>query len=318
MNPSFSVVVTTYNRSQLMQRAVNSVLAQSIPADEIIIVDDASADGTPDFVRKTFPEATFVALEKNGGPSVARNAGLAHARTQFVLCLDDDDILLPDAIETIWRNLVGLKDYDRFPVFQFSHSNGRANFPFKVVDLGDFCGGVIQGDFLPVIQRDVFLKQGLAYPSLRCGGEHLLWWDVADQLGIPTWDHVVCRVGTDAPSRLTGAKNQLSRPGEYAELQELTIQKFGNRLRAVSLATLVNKHMGAGTYWLLAGRRRAAALHIRELFGLGFVKHAILLAVLVCLPRAVIRRLFSWFRLRHVNAGHVPSGDQVDACRRAA
>ena len=318
MNPSFSVVVTTFNRSRLMQRAVNSVLAQSVPAKEIVIVDDASTDGTPDFARKTFPEAQVVALEKNSGPSVARNAGLAHARTQFVLCLDDDDILLPDAIETISRQLMGFPNLDPFPVFQFSHSNGRANFPFKVVDLGDFCGGVIQGDFLPVIQRDVFLEQGLAYPALRCGGENLLWWEVADRFGIPTWNHVLSRVGTDAPSRLTGAKNQLSRPAEYAELQELTIQKFGQRLRAVSLATLVNKHMGAGTYWLLAGRRRAASLHIQELFGLGFVKQAFLLAVLVCLPKTAIRRLFSWFRLRQVNAFQVSSVEQVDACQRAA
>lgn len=318
MSPSFSVVVTTYNRSRLMQRAVNSVFAQSMPAKEIVIVDDASADGTPDFARKTFPAANVVVLERNSGPSVARNAGLAHARTQFVLCLDDDDILLPDAIETIWRNLVGLENRDHFPVFQFSHSNGRATFPFKVVDLGDFCGGVIQGDFLPVIQRDVFLKQGLAYPSLRCGGENLLWWDVADRFGIPTWNQVVSRVGTDAPSRLTGANNQLSRPAEYAELQELTIQKFGNRLRAVSLATLVNKHMGAGTYWLLAGRRRPALLHMQGLIRLGFVKQAILLAALVCLPKTVIRRLFSWFRLRQVNAFHVPPADRVETCRRAA
>lgn len=296
MTSSFSVVVTTYNRSRVMQRAVNSVLAQSMPAKEIVIVDDASTDGTADIARNIFPSANVVALKKNSGPSVARNTGLAHARTQFVLCLDDDDILLADAIATIWRKLVGLENHERFPVFQFSHSNGRANFPFKVIDLGDFCGGVIQGDFLPVIQRDVFLKHGLAYPSLRCGGENLLWWDVADRFGIPTWSQVVSRVGTDAPIRLTSTINQLARPAEYAELQEHTIRLFGDRLRVTHLATLIKKHVGAGTYWLLAGNRRMAATHVPPLLLLGYPQQALLLFVMMLCPKTLLRQLFRRFR----------------------
>jgi len=90
--PLFSIIIPTYNRSNLLQRAVRSALAQEMNDLEVIVVDDGSL--TP-LTLPNSPKIRLVRLSKNRGPSAARNAGVDHARGQWITFLDDDDELLP-------------------------------------------------------------------------------------------------------------------------------------------------------------------------------------------------------------------------------
>ncbi|HEU4663097.1 MAG TPA: glycosyltransferase [Dokdonella sp.] len=99
---SFSVIIPTHDRSAPVVRAIDSVLAADMgEALDVIVVDDASTDGTAEALDARYrdePRVRIVRLDSNRGPSGARNAGLAIARGDYVLFLDSDDELLPDAL----------------------------------------------------------------------------------------------------------------------------------------------------------------------------------------------------------------------------
>jgi glycosyltransferase involved in cell wall biosynthesis len=94
--PDISVVLATYNRRRTLQRAIASVLAQEDAAFELIIVDDASRDETQAYLASLDdPRVRVIVCPTNGGPSAARNRGLAAARADIVAFLDSDDAYRP-------------------------------------------------------------------------------------------------------------------------------------------------------------------------------------------------------------------------------
>lgn len=97
-NARVSVIVTTYNRERYIDECMQSLLAQTRPADEIIVVDDGSTDGTPDRLVHYGPPVRLL-RKANGGKSTALNLGLSEASGEWVWLFDDDDVALPDALE---------------------------------------------------------------------------------------------------------------------------------------------------------------------------------------------------------------------------
>jgi glycosyltransferase involved in cell wall biosynthesis len=95
--PLVSVVVPCYNQARFLGEAIESVLAQSHPLFEVVVVDDGSTDDTSE-VAARYPGVRLVRQE-NRGLSGARNAGLARSRGEYVVFLDADDRLLPGALE---------------------------------------------------------------------------------------------------------------------------------------------------------------------------------------------------------------------------
>lgn len=104
--PDISVVVATYNRRELLARAIWSVLNQRDVSLELIVVDDGSRDGTPDYLA-SLKDARLVThiADKNLGPSGARNVGLRMARAPVVAFLDSDDAYLPGRLAVPLRVL---------------------------------------------------------------------------------------------------------------------------------------------------------------------------------------------------------------------
>ncbi len=94
--PDISVVLATYDRRPSLPRAIASVLAQDDVRFELIVVDDASRDGTSDYLATlSDPRIRTIRAERNGGPSAARNLGLKAARAGIVAFLDSDDAYRP-------------------------------------------------------------------------------------------------------------------------------------------------------------------------------------------------------------------------------
>jgi glycosyltransferase involved in cell wall biosynthesis len=98
-----AVVVTTYNHASFLEAALRSALAQSVPPDEVIVVDDGSTDH-PERVTARFAAVRCI-RQPNAGLSAARNTGWRAATSEFVVFLDADDRLLPDALATNLRRL---------------------------------------------------------------------------------------------------------------------------------------------------------------------------------------------------------------------
>lgn len=93
-----SVIIPAYNAAKWLRASVASVQRQTRPADEIIIVDDGSTDGTPDLCRELEDKGIRCMRRANGGLSAARNSGVAMATGDWLLFLDADDVLFPDAL----------------------------------------------------------------------------------------------------------------------------------------------------------------------------------------------------------------------------
>ena len=93
-----SVVIPTYNRSSQLVEAVDSVLAQTMPPSEVIIVDDGSIDETPDIFAKAAAPIKYLRI-LNSGVSAARNVGVRAATGDWISFLDSDDKWHPTKLE---------------------------------------------------------------------------------------------------------------------------------------------------------------------------------------------------------------------------
>ena len=91
-----SVIIPTYNRRALVQRAIDSVLAQTHPVEEIIVVDDGSSDGSAEALRARYGERIRYCWQANAGVSAARNTGMSLASGRYFALLDSDDLWRPE------------------------------------------------------------------------------------------------------------------------------------------------------------------------------------------------------------------------------
>lgn len=95
-----SVIIPTYDRAEVLPRAIDSVLAQSFKELELIVVDDASTDETESVVRSyEDPRITYLSHDTNRGGSAARNTGIEASTGEYVAFLDSDDEWLPTKLE---------------------------------------------------------------------------------------------------------------------------------------------------------------------------------------------------------------------------
>jgi len=101
--PLVSIVIPVYNEAEHLPAMLSSVLNQSWPDLQAIMVDDGSTDGSPDIARRfaeTDPRLTLL-VQKNAGVSAARNTALAHCRGKYIRFVDGDDTLPPHSLEAM-------------------------------------------------------------------------------------------------------------------------------------------------------------------------------------------------------------------------
>lgn len=103
-NNLVSVVISCYNHENYLRDAIESVLAQTYPHFEVIVVDDGSTDQSWE-VARGFSEVRCIKQDNKGTPAATRNRGLQDSRGEYVVFLDGDDRLLPNALEIGVRHL---------------------------------------------------------------------------------------------------------------------------------------------------------------------------------------------------------------------
>jgi len=97
-NASVSAIIVVYNCERYVRFAVDSVLAQTRPANEVIVVDDGSTDGTRKILESYRDKIKYV-YQKNAGEPAARNTGMRHSSSGYVAFLDADDLWLPEKLQ---------------------------------------------------------------------------------------------------------------------------------------------------------------------------------------------------------------------------
>ena len=100
-----SVVIPLYNKEASIAQSLKSVLSQEYDDFEVVIVDDGSTDGSVGVVEAINDPRIRLIKQENGGPSKARNTGVKNAKGEWILFLDADDELEPDALEYFAKNI---------------------------------------------------------------------------------------------------------------------------------------------------------------------------------------------------------------------
>jgi glycosyltransferase involved in cell wall biosynthesis len=181
---SVAVVIPTYDRSHLIARAVESVLAQTRSADEIVVVDDGSSDRTAAIVS-SYP-GVHLLRKVNGGLASARNAGIHATRCDWIAFLDDDDWFAPDMLEKLDGAAAADPEVDL--IYTATHRvdlQGRIvgrnlrghrspTVPLAALAIENFilCSAV-------AVRRSTLLQAGLFDPSVMLCEDQDLWLRVA-------------------------------------------------------------------------------------------------------------------------------------------
>ncbi|MDX6602100.1 MAG: hypothetical protein QOF13_1302 [Solirubrobacterales bacterium] len=134
-HPTFSIVITTYNRARIVCRCIDSCLAQGFEDFEIVVVDDGSSDDTLAALRERYddPRLRLVAHDSNRGINPARHTGATNALGGWVVVVDSDDELMPGALARLHELIEGLPPGVRVLRGRQIHDDGHVT-PSSVPD----------------------------------------------------------------------------------------------------------------------------------------------------------------------------------------
>lgn len=176
-----SVVISTFNRSTLLREAIDSVLAQTYPAIEIIVTDDCSTDDTAAVVATYGSRVRYIRTERNSGQAVTRNTGLRAATGDYLCFLDDDDAFLPAKIEKQVRLLDARPDAG-FALCRYYHTDehGHRLQRSALMPEGALLKQLVQGCFIstisiPLVRRECMQRIGELDATLPTSTDFDLW-----------------------------------------------------------------------------------------------------------------------------------------------
>lgn len=208
-----SLIIPTFNRPQLLARAVDS--AQRAGSNvEVIVVDDASSDDTAN-VCAALTGIKYVRLDRNQGVAGARNVGLLESSGDFIAFLDDDDLRVPESLDHQVALLAAspeagfvasgvlLADQDCVPTGEVAVPKGQSGDLFwRVLQLDLH---VIPGSVL--VRRECFLEVGIFNPHLAGIDDWDMWTRIAERRPIVVDQTPVCIYRVAAPGSGQGSSN---------------------------------------------------------------------------------------------------------------
>ncbi len=180
-----SVIIPTYNRENLIERSVRSVLNQTYENLEVIVVDDGSTDNTEEVVKSIRDERIIYFKQKNGGAAMARNTGVTLATADYIAFHDSDDVWREDKL---LKQMQFLKDNPEYGMvysnFKFHRLDGNSySVPEDIKPIGQLSGDIFLtvlinntvGAPTMVIRKELFEEIGGFNEALSC----LEDWDFA-------------------------------------------------------------------------------------------------------------------------------------------
>jgi glycosyltransferase involved in cell wall biosynthesis len=179
-----TIVITNYNTKDFIVEAIDSVKSQSVKPDKIVVVDDASTDGSQEILSK-IEGIELILRDSNGGASSARNLGIATADTAFVALLDGDDTYEPEKIEK------SLRVFEQFPQSKigmvysdyFTRDMVRKTYvrEFRPAYDYDLLHRTCIANTNSVFLRSVFDTVGGFDENLRGAEDYAMWIKIAQQ-----------------------------------------------------------------------------------------------------------------------------------------
>jgi len=259
-----SVIVPTCNRREMLVRALRSVSRQTQRCEEIVVIDDASTDGSREYIEACFnlgasPVIRWFHLPSNQGPAAARNFGIRQARCELVAFLDSDDHWEPQKLQHQAEAM------ECFPQYLISHTREkwlrrgqhRKQKSRQIPRHGEIFSHCLElcvvGMSTVMVRREIFASIGLFDEGMRCCEDYDFW----------------LRVSSRYPFLLVDEELTIKEGGREDQLSHQ--QRVGmDRLRIGSLTRLVQSGV------LTAEQREQALQRLRqkcEIYGKGCCKH---------------------------------------------
>lgn len=150
--PKLSIIIPLYNKEKEIEKTVKSVLKQDFADFELVIVNDGSTDHSLEIVEHIKDDRIRVVSQPNAGVSAARNKGISEAKGEFVLLLDADDILMPEALNIV-------DDMGPFDVLfgSFIQTDGKGNIVSRQINS---TVGHVEDVFKAFWRRSFFVRMG--------------------------------------------------------------------------------------------------------------------------------------------------------------
>ena len=292
-----SVVIPTHNRSSLIKQAIDSVLNQTDPPREVLVVDDGSNDDTQKQLA-TYGDRIRAIYQPRGGVAAARNQAFQVAVGEWIGFLDDDDVWLPTKLE---RQMALVQQK---PELGLVHSGDYAVddnltilYPRTISpeSRGDVFERLLMGNFIfqscVMIRRDVLEEVGYMDPSLRFAPDWDLWLKIT--AGYPT-DFVaealvLCRQSASGCLTKDIKLEQRLRETDQIFKMGITLRPLDPKVQRMARHELERRSAGS---WLMEGRNGQALPHsLRALVSRPTTSVGYRLVAYSLIPKAVRDRL---------------------------
>ena len=296
-----TVVIPLYNKARHIRRAIDSALAQTYTALEIIVVNDGSTDGSQEVVRQCADPRIRLVDQENAGVSAARNRGIAESMGELVAFLDADDEWLPDHLATICRLAAEHPECGAYASsYRVARAKGRQIVPvFDGIPEHPW-EGLLQNYFQSALTSDPIWTSAVAVPKrvfetcgvfavgVQCGEDVDLWCRIALKYPVAFSTHATAVYHKGADNR-TGLRASVSSSPVVVETLDDALKRGGlpDGITSEDLLEYRNKWLiGFATNCLLAGKKSLARDYC---------------------SRASSTRVFRWWRLRNTFASYLPS-----------
>lgn len=174
-----SAIVPVYNTEKLVGRCIESVLAQSFPDWELILVDDGSRDGSLNVLREYEKKDTRLKVihQENAGPGIARNRGIKEATGDYIVFIDSDDVIKPEYFEKLSKEtaevvFIDINQVDEnFHVLREEHMSDYQSLSKDDLIRSQMTGKILWGGVRKAVKRDLLQKNGIEFTEHKVGEE---------------------------------------------------------------------------------------------------------------------------------------------------
>ena len=252
MSPFFSIIIPTYNRAQLIAKAIESVLQQTFSDWELIIVDDGSTDNTKDVVQSYSDKRIIYLHQKNAERSEARNNGIRNANGQYICFLDSDDYYMPDRLLKLHTEI--LKHTEKIAAYYTGiayslqgNITNRPQLPNTFKNINDFLVLAVIGTPQVCIHHSIL--QNYKFNTTVIIGEDMeLWLRIASQYPFIYVENQYTIVALDHEDRSVNNK----RYNVYFDTLQLFKEVFNNKKYGYNIAGEIQANIISNCYYGIA------------------------------------------------------------------
>ena len=257
----YSVVIPVFNRAAVLERAVASALVQSVPPNDIVVVDDGSSDDSiavAERLATRHPSLRLVRLPRNSGAPTARNVGAQYAQTDILTFLDSDDEWLPTKAERQLEVLAACANvpsaFTRILVKQGNGDCAAELVPLRIERSELFERNSLGGTSSAMIRRTAFELAGGFSANMPSCQDWDLWLRLAKIGPLVVCQEPLTIHHLDADNRITAS------PGRVVDGQRRITELLRPELSGRTLARVLASHdLNVGSILIKqAGKPRAA------------------------------------------------------------